>query len=116
MKVVKRILLALFGLLSGLTGLVSVFVAVYLMVMSIKGIANPANRFMFTLFQFVISEVCLAFGIAALFHGLRCIFDRFDWSAGISERYWRRAVYHMLALPCVLMGCAVLIEAARRLW
>lgn len=115
MKIAKRILLALFGVLSGLTGLASVFVAVLLMVMGVKGIANPANRFVFTLFQFVVSEVCLAFGIAAIFHGLRCIFDRFDWFAGISERYWRRAVYHMLALPCVLIGCALLIEVARRL-
>ncbi|NLE36815.1 MAG: hypothetical protein GX621_02190 [Pirellulaceae bacterium] len=112
---VKRILLALFGTLSGLTGLVSVLVAVMLMLMGVKGIANPANRFVLTLFQFVVAEACLAFGIAALFHGLRCIFARFDWFAGISERFWKRAVHYMLALPCVLMGGALLIEVARRL-
>ena len=46
---VKRILLALFGTLSGLTGLVSIFVAAFLMVMGVKGIANPANRFVWCL-------------------------------------------------------------------
>ena len=76
MGIIKRILLLLFGFLSGLFGFLSLVVAVAIIVLELSGNKNmekmdSATKIYMIGFLIIICELFLAFGIAASLLALR---------------------------------------------
>lgn len=110
MGIIKRILLLLFGFLSGMVGFISVVVSVALMTVSFSEIDDLKGRVFLTIWIFIICEVLLAFGIATSLLGLRCVFGPRDWIIKVIDYFWGKTIQLALILPFLAFGFAAIIK------
>ncbi len=97
MKTVKRILLILFGLVSGLFGFISLFVSIGLMLSH-----DRHDDIRSTILFFVYSELFLGFGIAASFLSLKWVLGPKQWIQRTIDISWRKSMKYGLALPFIM--------------
>jgi hypothetical protein len=117
MGIVKRILVLMFGFLSGLFGFLSLVVGIGFIVMELSGKADTdmpkmdtATKIYMTGFLIIICELFVAFGIVASLVCLRCFFGQRDWITRIINYFWKRAVKFALILPVLSMCCIILFK------
>ncbi len=118
MGIIKRILLLLFGFLSGLFGFLSLVVAVAIIALELSGNKNmdkmdSATKIYMIGFLIIICELFLAFGIAASLVCLRCVFGPRNWITGIINYFWKRAIKFALALPVLSMSCIIIFRIVK---
>jgi hypothetical protein len=110
MGIIKRILLILFGLLSGLFGFLSLLLVFVFATGELFGKRESPDdfgtglRIFMIVWIFIVCEVFLAFGITALLFALRCIFGPRAWLIRIINFCWSRAMKFALIMP--LFGIA----------
>ncbi len=109
-KITAKISLMLFGLLSCLVGFVSVFVSILLMISGSSAIDNIRARIFMAVWQFVICEILLAFGVTAFLLGLRYICGPKEWVSGIMNTFWKKAMKIALAMPVLVFGSAAVLK------
>lgn len=110
MRIIKHILLLLFGALSGIIGFISIVVSISSMIISFSDIDHTFGRIFMTIWVFVVSEVLLAFGIAASLLGLRCAFGPKEWIMKIMKYAWSKAVKYALILPLIIFGFLAIVK------
>ncbi len=118
MGIIKRILLLLFGFLSGLFGFLSLVVAVGIIVIELSGNEkmgkmDAVTKIYMTGFLVIILEIFLAFGIVAALLSLRCFFGPKDWITRIINYLWQRAIKFTMALPVLVMGCLIIFQIVK---
>jgi hypothetical protein len=115
--IIKRISLLLFGSLSGLLGFISIVMSLVItigaMVKGFSDIDDLVARIYLFIWMSVISELFLAFGIAASLLGLRCVFGPRGWVVRIIDYFWSKAVKLALILPLIGLGFAAIAAIAK---
>jgi hypothetical protein len=102
MKIVRRILLILFGFVSGLIGFTSLLVSVTLTLSHLMGTGDRHDDVRLTVLLFVYSELFLAFGIAASCLSLKCLLGPKRWVQRTIDVSWRKSMRYGLALPFIV--------------
>ncbi len=113
MGITKRILLSLFGFLSGLFGFLSLLVAIMIIIGEFFGtVGAPDNsgttgRIFWIVWLFILAELFLAFGVAASLLALRCLLGPKPWIIKTINFFWSRAVKFALIMPILGTGSAI---------
>ncbi len=106
MKTLHRFALAVFGVACGLVGLCSLVAAVLLFSAPRPANLNdPTVAMVIRIFNVLLTEVFLAFGVVAMLVGVRCVLGPRPWIVGAIEGLWRRAMWFALAMP--LLGVLI---------
>jgi hypothetical protein len=114
MGIIKRIGLLLFGVLSGMVGLISIIVSIFFMVgcflLPDRDGGELSKRIFMVGLMFVASELLLAFGITASLLGLRYILGRRDWIIRIINHFWSKAIRICVAMPLMVWGGLAIVK------
>ena len=113
MKTVRRILLILFGLVSGLLGFTSLLVSITLTLSHLTGTGHRHDDISLTIVSFVFSEVLLAFGIAASFVSLKWVLGPKQWIQRTIDASWRKSMKYVFAIPVVAFGIPLILRLAQ---
>ena len=115
MGILKRLSLAVFGIVCCLTGFVALIGAITVMFAGFSDMADPIGRAYMIIGTFMIGEVFLAFGIAAFLLGLRYISNREAWYKHIIDKYWTKAMTFLLINAAIGFGLAAIALLVQRI-
>ena len=109
MTLLKQTSLVLFGLLSGFVGFLSLIVGIMLIVVSVSDISDPLGRLYMLAFKLMVSEILLAFGVAASLLSLRYLLGRREWLIRATNYTWQRAMRYSMILWCFNMAVIAIL-------
>jgi hypothetical protein len=108
MGIIKRILIIFFGLLSGVTGFLSLLVSIALAAASFSGTGPIIGRIYIAVWMLLISEVLFAFGVSSSLLSLRCFFGPKDWIKKMIDYSWGKAMKIALILPAISLASVLI--------
>ncbi len=108
MPIVRRTGEVVLGLVSASVGVMSIIEAVILELEHGWTTDTLAGRVFIKFFLFVLCELFIAFGVAALLLSVRCILGPRPWISRILGSYWRKAVVIVLAIGGVTACLSVI--------
>ena len=113
MGIIRYIGMLIFGICSIITGLVSIIAAISFMRTSVGGNSDTTSRLVLMIFEFIIGEMLLAFGVVAILAGVRCVVGLRGWMIKTNDFMWKRAVRYGLALGGIAIAAGILLALVK---